>query len=255
MPANYGRYAISYTFDQGKSIPRVAPWLPMIQIIRPQHYGVMLNPDSRIKIHDLIIPSFVLSPQLSLSNKPKKTNRTVRVSQHPAGVIMQQVQGKYRIDIRIKNPQLPAAFWYEIVEPESSERNFYAVRIVYSKNVNVKVEAKEGMSDKVAVFAARVDISRVPFQGERLDESLINKVDNGFIKPKPMGVSGIEDVLADVLDTALGAIPIVGEIYDVSQFAYAAATGEDFWGRKVDKTELYILGGAILLPFGLKKRG
>jgi hypothetical protein len=263
IPKGYGRYAVRLSNNRGlldSAIPNIGPSMPMIQIVRPQHYGVLPNPDSRIKTYDLITPPYFLRPNLTTSNRAKQHNRWVRVAQHPTGLVVQQVDGKYKIDIRVRDPLKPAAFWVAIVDPEATERNDFQLLAIHNSNVKITVTATKGNYDKVSVYAAKVSLSQVPFQGESLGTSedqpaLYQKLSKGYIRPKTLGVrESFKEALFVLFDTVLSTIPIVGEIYDVAQFGYAAATGTDFWGRKVSEGELAVLGAAILLPVSLRGR-
>lgn len=51
------------------------------------------------------------------------------------------------------------------------------------------------------------------------------------------------------VDLAIGVTPIVGDIYDIAQFAYALVFKEDFHGSAVSNADLVVMGLCAALPF------
>lgn len=266
FPSNVGCYGI---YDEIYKMPWINDFSPMLQLIRPQINSPSSHHNARIKTYDLLRPPYLVSPGLMPGRLQtergdveniKKNNRTVLISQHRTGVIFNQIEGKYSIDIRIKNPLKPAAYHYDLINPEDTTRNDFWVRVVHNANVKITVFMKTGHYDKVAVISARVadkELHRVPFQNEEIPvdtPTFKYNFNTTYVdKRKNVGSPSIGDVLFEAFNTGIGLIPIVGDIYDIGQFAYAAATGSDFSGHRVSNKELLILGGAILLPAGLQK--
>lgn len=54
------------------------------------------------------------------------------------------------------------------------------------------------------------------------------------------------DLVYDILSTAGGFIPILGDAFDIGQLVYALITGRDFIGREVSTTELLLMGLALV---------
>ena len=262
MPSKTGNYAVFDGREDWRG-PVAGREAPMLQVIRPQLDAPFAHPDMRIDMFDLLRPPYAAPvPSLSTSNRAKRENRAVYVSQHRTGVLLQQVGGKYLVDIRICDPLLPAAFFYHVVDPEESERNDFRLLVIHNWNVEVTVKTASGQYDKVSVFAKRVGspwgaagrsgIDDVPWMGDEVTDA--DLAGNVPVRPdRSVGVEGLSDIFVEIVDGVLGFVPLVSDIYDLGQFAWAAATGRDFWGREVDGTELLLLGAAAILPLGLPK--
>lgn len=229
-----------------------------VQIFRPQHEGIIYSEGERIEPYRLIRTPFYSEPPKSANNRTGY--RDVKVYSKPDGVIIANLYGKHRVDISVKDPKLPAAFWYVIVDPDNPDFSTFEMIIIHTKNVKIDVKANAArLADRhfiVAIDAAEVDFSDVPFQGESLSTQSIERLKGKFKRVKSKDFSGgTKERLFDIFDAVISAIPFIGDLYDIAQFSYSAVTGKDFWGRKISQRELLVIAGSILISVGTSSKG
>ena len=56
-------------------------------------------------------------------------------------------------------------------------------------------------------------------------------------------------IILSLVDATIGFIPVIGDLYDLAQYAYAIAYGTDLHGVKVSDAEIAVMGLCVLLPF------
>lgn len=230
------------------------PVLPEIKIYRSQHFKAF--PDD-VKLFGIIPLPYYSIPQLAEGFRTRRSVRSVRVDTLENGVRIASIEGYYTIEI-LSDQKKPSAFWYIIPNNQSSTSSKLYVRVIHSENVEIKATSSDKTAHFLDIFAYETkSIEQVPWQGELLefDDGLENYLkQKGHFKNKrqirPDGAGGWRDSLADIVDTAFGALPGIGDLYDFAQFCFAGATGKDFFGRKVSPAELVILGAAVALPLG-----
>ncbi len=228
---------------------------PDLQIFRPQHFGADTGVTERFAPYQILHPLFYLRPPEVNTDRRNHLVRAVRVATQPERVEIVNVFGWFSVSIQARDRNKPTAFWYVIPDAETANVFPFSVFVVHNPNVKVMVRAGQKMEHFVRVTTIEVPhTSQVPFQGEDIPD--LEK----FAKPyrvrlaKVGGGTGLKDALIDVFESVVSAIPVFGDLYDFSQWAYAAQSGKDFWGRDVNQAQLVLLGAAIVLPFGLRSR-
>ena len=139
------------------------------------------------------------------------------------------------------------------------------MRIIHTRNVSIKITVDN--SSMLDVRTIEVDsVNKVPMQGAEVGDGSLGNYAIDYIKDY-FGLSGAKvrdqddlnmtsshgwrDVLADVLDGTIGSLPLIGDLYDALQLAGAVITGKDFFGRRVSRAQLMLLGAAVMLPLGI----
>jgi hypothetical protein len=213
---------------------------------------------------------------------------TVHVTPTPTSVIIRHIAGLYEVEFGIESKSItesePAAYAYEILAP-SVERVLgfspskisgfqfapqldpewigpwiprgdllFKVRVVYSGPVYFKTLADS--QDYVPFLVEAFHVYRVedvPAQGTSLEPFFRTGSGSEYVpitlKPPP---PKLKSDWITLLELGIGFIPIVGQLYSISQFAYACVTGEDFWGYKTSNFDLAALGVGALLPIALR---
>lgn len=272
--------------DKIKHRGPVGPTIPVIRVYRPQHIHAF--PD-QIDLSRILTRPYYSSPlpqKLHLpsgeiiDNSHLVALRSVRVEPIPNGVRIVNTEGWYSIQITVPSLQY-GAFWYSLPFEGKSTGDLkkLLVCIIHTDNVDINAE---GLLDKrlnVLIYTCKVkvqDWKLVPWQGEEINwsESLKDKYKKKgshkiiellrskygrkgvyrYFNPK-RGKGWWKDSLASIVEAVVSPIPILGDVYDFANFVYAGATGEDFFGREVNRTELIVLGLAVAIPLGLNTRG
>jgi hypothetical protein len=58
-----------------------------------------------------------------------------------------------------------------------------------------------------------------------------------------------EEIASAVVDTAVGLVPVVGDLVDIGELAVGLVTGKDRWGRTLGVGDLALMGAGAVLPF------
>jgi hypothetical protein len=120
--------------------------------------------------------------------------------------------------------------------------------VTVTKTPAVTVTLLSGTRGWVPEISTRVyDVDRlnqVPEQGTPLKET------GREVKPFAGEIDEtLEEAIARAsLDIGVGLIPIVGDLVDIAEFAYALKTDRDRWGRKVSTEEKALMGIGAVLP-------
>jgi hypothetical protein len=97
-------------------------------------------------------------------------------------------------------------------------------------------------------------VNRVPVQGSPITpRSGWRSVTSVKWTPSPSVT-----VAQAAFDTAIGFVPVVGDLVDLAEFIYALGSGVDRWGRRQSTGDLVLLGICALLPLagvGLMRAG
>jgi hypothetical protein len=89
------------------------------------------------------------------------------------------------------------------------------------------------------------DINDIPPQGAPIVPQSHWRQLTSFKRVQP-----ISELLAQAaVDVGISAIPVVGDIADIAEFAYGIATGKDKWGNELSTSDLILMGIGALLPF------
>lgn len=112
-------------------------------------------------------------------------------------------------------------------------------------------------------FFQREEFDGIPVQGAEYEKKLTNNSIMEFTD-SPIGVllnSSLttnsdcspdtvrQDLLFFATDVTIGLFPVLGDIVDIGEFIYASYSGRDRWGRKVNSTDLFLMGLFSLVPF------
>lgn len=123
-----------------------------------------------------------------------------------------------------------------------------------------KVRHGEGMGSFDVKIVEVWDPAQVPVQGTPLNLQFIAEQGGAYREPDEVRWIFEHSIATDVriaaLETVIGFIPIIGELYFIGQFVYGAVTGRDFWGRKLSTADVVMLGFFAAFSFvGLAMRG
>lgn len=163
----------------------------------------------------------------------------------PQGVLFQALDNGFYLTIEVKDKNRPGCFAYRAL-PSAGIKVFF---IEHDGNVKIEVTPVEASSTRpILVFARRHGNSaNVPAQGAPI---LFSK--DSFKQVEVPDTSKTSLVLAAqlVVETAMGFIPVIGDLYQFGQLAYMCATGKDFWGNKVSHAEIVAYGALSLVASG-----
>lgn len=171
---------------------------------------------------------------------------TAVIQPSPRGVYIFSERGDWDFELLVPADE-PAVAIYDVGGPQLPSG--FVIRVIRTENTQLKVRRTRDIAkgkSPVAVLERIVDSpDQVPPQG-------------AYLNPEHYRFQQYEDyedsltprtrAVALASDVGIGFIPVIGDIYDISQFALAAITGRNFWGEKVHETELLMLGLTALLP-------
>lgn len=238
---------------------------PFIEIIRLQDDALLPDPDRTLQLHQLVRRPYRLfqgldesqldQGYLSVARQAMPGLRSFVVVATPAGVRLMHDTGTWSVTVSCPE-DAPSAFAYQVVTSATDQART-DVYLVRTRNVIITSEQATDMHGATALWAqlnvhiATRDFSLVPRQGTDLTVSRIRFVP--FADTRFRGGSGsLRDLAIAIFELIIGCIPIVGTLYDIGQFLYAAATGRDFWDRPVSDTDLLVLGAAAILPVAFR---
>jgi hypothetical protein len=225
----------------------LVPRVPIILLYRPQDDGLIPDPEEAFGPHNLIGEPYVVAPEGLPANWEKYQTHHVRP--YETGVVIAQHHGGYEVHVRLTDPGPPSAFAYEVSPGEAGLTSL--VRIVHTAGVEVHVRAREAFKHFIQTRTCEVSrVDQVPPQGEELGEDRF-RFEYHFIDDLIPGRETL--LLISLIELAINLIPYVGVIYDIGQFAYAAATGKNFWGYEVDGLEFVLMGFTAVLPLGVRE--
>ena len=165
------------------------------------------------------------------------------------------------IVLQITAPNLlgDARFAYEIIPeqpiPFSNEyRGCSTIKVVKTPTVRVNLTGPGTQRSLDTEISSRLpvilvyqvnNINDVPDQGNTISSNE---------PPLDIPISSREDTVGFTLatmatDTAIGAIPIVGDLVDIAEFIYGLGTGRDRWGRRLEPLDYVLLGLGAVVPF------
>lgn len=243
--------------------PFLGPRAPFVEIFRPQDPALIPQPGEPIEIDRVLGSPYVVQPGW-MTGGLREIERgfngflTVNVTPTPNGVRFQSAYFGFQVELAIdqsfKGGILgPGAFTYEITAPQAtSDPHWITLKIVHTGNVRISGRAMENLGFIVVETAAVLYIEDIPPQGSSLEDFPGLKPFNLQIIKKPKSKSETRAIF--LFELAIGFIPFIGPLYFVAQFAYACATGEDFWGREVHGADYLLLGVGALLPLALPSR-
>lgn len=207
-----------------------------------------------------------------------------------SGVTIQHPYTNTTLSIRPKDPSFGASFAYQVVPP--TDENLGEIRVIVGPEVIVElIEEEPSIGDDydrlitenpsdwddspyyqgealerqgrtrfelIEVFQSK----DVPLQGSLIDIEYYRNSEIGFYRepdkhryiPSPENEfeRNLFNTNTIALDIGIGAIPIIGDIVEIGEFALALITDKDKWGRKVNTTDKIVMGlGALigLIPF------
>lgn len=234
---------------------------PVVEIIRLQNDHLLPEPGDPIKPRTLIDEPVLWyegadPPAVPVSEtspfRPVGSDKELAiVRSKPRGMRAKHVQNHWQIEVQAPKYQR-AAFAYEIVPPDQPEG--YVLRLVRTENVQVDFRLSVGPEGPPQVFLEQAVVPRltdVPRQGSHLPSSGRGGFDFEYYPDDKIDVSltrQFREMLFSFADASIGVIPYFGDIYDISHFLWALATGETFWGTDVTESELALMGVAACLP-------
>lgn len=181
---------------------------------------------------------------------------TAVVQCYPHGLRISHDQGGWLLEISA-SPFEVGGFAYEFFRlPEISILPSWYIRIVHTKNVTITLENTKIIVNNnyellsIFVYTCLVnDVRELPPQGSILDSFTYKEK-----QPDVIRLSARVERQKIAIETGIGFVPFIGDIYDVAQLAYTAITGRDFWGASVTDEELLRISAftvaALLIPFG-----
>lgn len=179
-----------------------------------------------------------------------------------------QNAGKYGVRISIKNPLLPAKYWYGIVNPVKNRQRLYFL-VAHDNNVAVKSTRSRigsGVFDgpeTIEVRTVTYEIKdrnnfKIPYLDEKyldenkyvtLSEIFQEKIDKGKWLKNHQPDGEFKRQLVNKIEDVISVIPIADELYDIGTLAYTLATGKRAWlGDDVSRSEMIVFAALVLLP-------
>ena len=251
------------------------------EVVRVPHPGLVPAQGTRLALQDFVgeetiggrpdqgLPMSAVGP-LDPTAEPSDT---IHIGTGLAGVTIEHPWSEARVTLRPTDPEVGAAYAWQVLPPVNGSPG--EIRVVVGPGVRVDVaepipvrlrgpdgsalspkpsQAGPGDGLRDQAFALTLievsDPATVPAQGSPLNLGYLS----GLGRPRApdghvwLGNSDAATRLAtSVVDAAIGFIPVLGQLYTIGEFAYAAATGRDFWGNEVDGGGLVVMGfGAVL---------
>jgi hypothetical protein len=188
-----------------------------------------------------------------------------------AGVAIVHPWSGARLSLRPSDPDIGAAYAWQVLPPENGLPG--EIRAIVGPGVDVELQEPvpqrlrdpygatptprkgeawvgEGLEEQSLELklVEVVDPALVPVQGTPLNVEHFLRAGGRFREPDRhvwLGTNDLPSMLATAgFDLIVGAIPIIGPLYLIGQFAYTMATGHDWWGHDVDE------GGKVLMGVG-----
>ena len=231
---------------------------PKVTILRVQNPSLMPDPLDPTTIMSCIGEPHILlsggnaealekddygeSGELSFEKITKDKDRVEIVTgllilPQPQGVVFQALNNWFYLTIELKDPNKPGCFAYKAM----TARSVKVFLIEHDSNVRIEVTTIEAPSVKPIIVYARQwsNSGNVPVQG-----AAIKFVKDRFRRIEVPDTSKTSLVLATqlVVETLMGFVPVIGDLYQFGQLAYMCATGEDFWGHKVSSSDIVLYG-------------
>ena len=226
----------------------LGPVAPLVEIYRPQDNGLVPGSDELIDVDRIIGEPTIEGPRTLNPRGLWEALTTVSVRPRPAGVVIGNVNGLFEIDVALEDSHRPGAFAYDI-DIADEPTLIFSMRLVHSSNIDVRVRASEDVVDSFMLATAFVPLGDVPPQGTPLNPDAYDfdrwPRNRTQLFGGPLLGRGAAIFL---IELGISVIPYFGILYGIGQFAYAAATGEDFWGRAVDDGELLVMGILAAIP-------
>ena len=219
---------------------------PRVEVIRPQIESLIPGPGEPFELHQVVGMPRIEGPDPFRNRGYFDT--TVKISPYDRGVLIEHIEGKYSVDIRIKRLGQPAAFAYEIVHGAEIKEVGFHLGVVHNSNVEIKLVIHETFPF-VNVYAARLGgVDAVPQQG-----TVIRDRNYPFRPVEPYQIILRPETMIAVaaIETAISMIPFVGVLYDIGQLAYMHATGKTFWGQRFSEDDAVLMGAMLLLPLAV----
>lgn len=172
---------------------------------------------------------------------------TLLIVPHPNGVVIQHSQQQFQVQITINNMDEPAAYAYlaDIVNDLLS-----VIVIDHDSNVTVTIQAGPAASRRgTLIYSRQLKHEDVPRQGAVSPPG--RKTYKQYKKHELPDPTSILSLLQLIIEVPLSFVPVVGDLYELGQLAFMAATGRDFWGQKVSSNEILVYGALALLSVGM----
>lgn len=169
----------------------------------------------------------------------------ILVLPQPQGVVFQALNNWFYLTIELKDKNRPGCFAYKVMTTKATK----IFHIEHDGNVKIEVTTVDAPSPKpILVYARRRGNSgNVPAQGApiRFEKDSFKKID-----VPDTSMTSFVLVTQLVVETLMGFVPIVGDLYQFGQLGYMCATGRDFWGQKVSSAEIVLYGALSLVGSG-----
>jgi hypothetical protein len=169
----------------------------------------------------------------------------ILVLPQPQGVVFQALNNWFFLTIELKDKNRPGCFAYQVLTSGATKVFF----IEHDGNIKIEVTTIDAPSTKPILVFARLhgNSGNVPAQGAK-----IQFVKDSFKQIDVPDTSKTSLVLATqlVVETLMGFVPVIGDLYQFGQLAFMCATGKDFWGHKVSSAEIVLYGALSLVGSG-----
>jgi hypothetical protein len=239
---------------------------PEVTIFRVQNSSLMPDPLDPTTIMSCIGEPHIILPggnaeaidkgeyegsgELNLEKLTAKRSRGeiatgILVMPQPQGVVFQALNDWFYLTVELKNKNRPGSFAYQVFTGGATK----AFLFDHDKNVKITVTTVKAPSTKpIFVYARqRWGPEDVPEQGApiRFERSKFASVD----VPDNANTSLLLATQM-VVETLMGFVPVIGDLYQFGQVAFMCATGKDFWGNKVSSAEIVLYGVLALVGSG-----
>ncbi|WP_375425791.1 hypothetical protein [uncultured Friedmanniella sp.] len=251
------------------------------EVVRVPHPGLVPAQGSRIELSDFVgvetigdrpdqgLPISTVGPM----DPAAESSDTVHIGTGRSGVTIEHPWSEARVTVAPTDPEVGAAYAWQVLPPVNGSPG--EIRVVVGPGVRVDVAEPvpvrlrssdgsaispkpseagpgDGLRDQAfeLTLVEVAEVASVPAQGTPLNLEHLRglgrtRAPDGHVW---LGTSDAATRLAtSLVDAAIGFIPVLGQLYTIGEFAYAASTGEDFWGNEIDDAGLVVMGfGAAL---------
>jgi len=247
------------------------------ELVRVPHPGLVPAQGTRLNVEEFVgvdvvdpnAPKGILAAVAGLDGDGRHSD-AVEISTGLAGVTITHPWSGARLTLQPATG-LGGAYAWQVVPPVNGAPG--EIRAVVGPGVEVDLaepvpqrlrtyggptltprrgEARYGEGIEEQAFELKLvevpDAAIVPMQGTPLNIEHFLVTGGRPREPDRHEWLGTDDtgfIIATVVaDTVISLIPVVGELYAIGEFAYAASTGHDWWGQDIDD------GGKVMMGVG-----
>lgn len=197
--------------------------------------------------------------ETKVSYAPQARLNHAVIQPFPDGMVFEHNLYKWRFRLSVPLNE-PAAFAYDMRGPQSPEG--FVLWVVTTPNVVLRGEREKRDPVEVASVPFVVSVYRYPDPHLRVVHAVVPSIADVPAQGTEFAgryfayyewdqfverLSKLGRRRVMLIEAAIGFVPYLGPLYDIAQFAYAAASGKTFWGEKVDEEQLASLGVVALM--------